>query len=161
MDTLNHSARLDLGPLVQVGLVVRDAAATAQAWVERFHLEPAYIVDWPPPNHNLESTRTYHGHPGDFRMRLAFIETGPVQIEFIEPLEGNNIYADFLAEQGEGIHHILFEVDDPQAVADGLGVKILQSGGSILRPGALWAYLDTQELLGCIVELKSKAPLTG
>ena len=26
-------------------------------------------------------------------MRLAFIETGAVQIEFIEPLEGDNIYS--------------------------------------------------------------------
>lgn len=158
---MNHSSRPDLGPVVQVGLVVRDAAAMAHAWVERFDLAQPHIVDWPPPNHNLEATRTYHGQPGDFRMRLAFIETGPVQIEFIEPLDGSNIYADFLAEHGEGLHHILFEVDDPQSVADGLGVKILQSGGSVLRPGALWAYLDTQDLLGCIVELKSKLPITG
>jgi methylmalonyl-CoA/ethylmalonyl-CoA epimerase len=156
---MSNQARVDLGPVVQVGLVVRDAAATAQAWAERFKLDPPYIVDWPPPDRNLEATRTYHGRPGDFRMRLAFVETGPVQIEFIEPLEGQNIYADYLAEHGEGIHHILFEVDDPQAVAAGLGVKILQSGGSILRPGALWAYLDTQDILGCIVELKSKQPL--
>ena len=28
-------------------------------------------------------------------MRLAFIETGAVQIEFIEPLEGDNIYSSF------------------------------------------------------------------
>lgn len=158
---MSNQARPDLGPVVQVGIVVRDAATTAQAWVERFKLDPPYIVDWPPPDHNLEGTRTYHGQPGTFRMRLAFIETGPVQIEFIEPLEGENIYADFLAEHGEGIHHILFEVDDPQAVATGLGVKILQSGGSILRPGALWAYLDTQDILGCIIELKSKQPLNS
>ncbi len=149
-------ARLDLGPMVQVGIVVRDAAATAQAWVERFQLEPARIVDWPPPGLNLEATRTYHGQPADFRMRLVFIETGPVQIEFIEPLEGPNIYADFLAEHGEGLHHILFEVDDPEALAQGVGAKVLQSGGSTLRPGAIWSYLDTQELLGCIVELRSK-----
>jgi catechol 2,3-dioxygenase-like lactoylglutathione lyase family enzyme len=158
---MSNQTRVDLGPVVQVGIVVRDAAATAHAWVERFKLDPPYIVDWPPPGRNLEATRTYHGEPGNFRMRLAFVETGPVQIEFIEPLEGENIYADFLAEKGEGIHHILFEVDDPQAVAAGLGVKILQSGGSILRPGALWAYLDTQDILGCIVELKSKQPLNS
>jgi hypothetical protein len=119
-------------------------------------LAPPYIVDWPPANTYLEGTRTYHGEPGNFKMRLAFLETGPVQLEFIQPLEGDNIYTEFLAQHGEGLHHILFEVDNPEAVAAGLGVKILQSGGSILRPGALWAYLDTQEILGCIVELKSK-----
>lgn len=153
---MSEAKRVDLGPVVQVGIVVRDAAAKARAWTERFDLAPAYIIDWPPPGSNLEAGRTYHGEPGDFHMRLAFIETGPVQIEFIEPLSGSNIYTDFLAEHGEGLHHILFEVDDPEAVAAGLKTPILQSGGSVLRPGALWAYLDTQELLGCIVELKSK-----
>lgn len=152
---MSDAKRVDLGPVVQVGIVVRDATAKARAWVERFNLAEPYIIDWPPDS-KLAATRTYHGQPGDFHMRLAFIETGPVQIEFIEPLAGDNIYADFLAEHGEGLHHILFEVDDPQAVAAGLATPILQSGGSVLRPGALWAYLDTQELLGCIVELKSK-----
>lgn len=153
--------RLDLGPMVQVGIVVRDALATAQAWVDRFQIDPPRVVDWPPPGLNLEETCTYHGQPAKFRMRLVFIETGPVQIEFIEPLEGQNIYADFLAEHGEGLHHILFEVDDPEAVAKGIDANVLQSGGSTLRPGAIWSYLDTQELLGCIVELRSKKQPTG
>jgi hypothetical protein len=59
------------------------------------------------------------------------------------------------------LHHILFEVDDPDAVAAGLNAPILQRGGSTLRPGAFWTYLDTQEMLGCIVELRSKVNLTG
>lgn len=154
--TMSEQTQIDLGPVVQVGIVVRDAEATARAWTERFQLGPAQIVDWPPLNSPLEGTRTYHGQPGHFRMRLAFLETGPVQLEFIQPLEGESLYSEFLAQHGEGIHHILFEVDDPKAVAAGLDVKIMQSGGSILRPGALWAYLDTQDVLGCIVELKSK-----
>ncbi len=89
-------------------------------------------------------------------MRLAFLETPSIQIEFIEPLEGDNIYSDWLAEHGEGLHHILFEVDDPEAVAAGLQAPIMQSGGSTLRPGALWTYLDTQDLLGCIIEFRTK-----
>ena len=156
---MSEGSRLELGAVVQVGIVVRDATAKAQAWTERFNLAPAHIVDWPPPGRNLEESRTLRGKQGNFRMRLAFIETGPVQLEFIQPLEGESLFSEFLAEHGEGLHHILFEVDDPRAVAAGLDVKILQSGGSVLRPGALWTYLDTQESLGCLVELKSKLPL--
>ncbi len=89
-------------------------------------------------------------------MRLAFIETGAVQIEFIEPLEGDNIYSEFLEEKGEGLHHLLFRVADPLGVAQELEVDITQSGGSTLDPGALWAYLDTEGLLGTIIELKTK-----
>ncbi|MCC9078921.1 VOC family protein [Litorilinea aerophila] len=150
------SGRIHLGPVVQVGIVVRDVEATLRAWMERFHLPPARIVDWPPEGTDLAATATYRGGPGRFRMRLAFVETGPVQLEFIQPLEGENIYSEFLAEHGEGIHHLLFEVDDPEAVAAGLEVPILQSGGSTLRPGALWAYLDTQALLGAMIELRTR-----
>jgi len=154
--TEETKTRVDLGPCIQVGIVVRDAEATVRAWTERFNFPPPRFVDWPPPGRDLEKTMTYHGQPGNFKMRLAFIEAGSFQIEFLQPLEGNNIYADFLAEHGEGLHHILFEVDDPEAVAAGLGAPILQSGGSTLRPGAIWTYLETQEMLGCMLEFRTK-----
>jgi hypothetical protein len=148
--------KITLGPLVQIGIVVRDVEATARAWCERFDVAPPLFVEWPPENSQLAETSTYRGERGHFRMRLAFIETGAAQIEFIQPLEGGNIYAEFLEEHGEGLHHILFLVDDPQAVSRQLDAPILQSGGSFLNPGAIWAYLDTQQELGCILEVKTK-----
>jgi methylmalonyl-CoA/ethylmalonyl-CoA epimerase len=148
--------RIDLGPIVQVGIIVRDAQAACDAWTSRFKIDPPHIVDWPIPGKNLEGSATYHGRPANFRMRLAFLQLGPVQIEFIEPLEGDNIYSDFLSEHGEGLHHILFEAADPAAIIEGIGAPVLQSGGSSLRPGATWSYLDTQEMLKVIVELRTK-----
>jgi hypothetical protein len=148
--------RIDLGAIVQVGIIVHDAEAAAAAWTTRFKIAPVHIVDWPIPGKNLEESATYHGRPANFRMRLAFIELGPVQIEFIQPLEGQNIYSDFLEAHGEGLHHILFEAEDPAAIIAGIGAPVLQSGGSSLRPGATWSYLDTQEMLKTIVELRTK-----
>jgi hypothetical protein len=139
-----------------VGIIVYDAEAAVNAWTSRFKLEPARYVDWPIPGKNLEGTAIYHGKPANFRMRLAFLEAGPVQIEFIQPLEGQNIYSDFLAERGEGLHHILFEAQDPAAIIAEIGAPVLQSGGSSLRPGATWSYLDTQEMLKVMVELRTK-----
>jgi methylmalonyl-CoA/ethylmalonyl-CoA epimerase len=148
--------RIDLGPVVQVGIVVRNVEQALAAWTSRFVLGEPQIIDWPVEGTELGKTATYRGRYGNFRMRLGFVQAGPVQIEFIEPLEGENIYADYLAEHGEGIHHLLFEVDDPQAVAKQLDAPIMQSGGSTLKPGAIWAYLDTQEALSAIVELRTK-----
>lgn len=156
MSSEQEKPRVDLGPLIQVGLVVRDAEATARAWTERFNFAPARIVDWPHESTNPADVGTYRGQPGNFRMRLAFVETPSIQIEFIQPLEGDNIYSEWLEEHGEGLHHILFQVDDPVAVAAGLQAPIIQSGSSTIHPGAMWAYLDTQELLGCIIEFRSK-----
>ena len=148
--------RIDLGPIVQVGIVVYDAQAACDAWTSRFKIDPPHIVDWPVPGKNLEGSATYHGKPANFKMRLAFLQLGPVQIEFLEPQEGDNIYSDFLEEHGEGLHHILFEAEDPAAIIEGIGAPVLQSGGSTLRPGATWSYLDTQEMLKVIVELRTK-----
>lgn len=152
----SEDTRIDLGPIVQVGIIVRDAQAACDAWTSRFKIDPPHIVDWPIPGKNLEGSATYHGKPANFRMRLAFLQLGPVQIEFIEPQEGENIYSDFLEEHGEGLHHILFEAEDPAAIIEGIGAPVLQSGGSSLRPGATWSYLDTQEMLKVIVELRTK-----
>jgi hypothetical protein len=147
--------RIKLGPVVQVGFVVRDALATMEAWSSRFQIGPGRYVDWP-PTPAAAATGTYRGGPGNFRMRLAFLEFGSVQLEFIQPLEGDNIYYEFLQQHGDGMHHLLFEVDDPDAVAAGLGVKVLQSGSSTIYPGAMWSYLDTQDALATIVELRTK-----
>lgn len=148
-------SKIELGSVVQVGIVVHDALAAASAWTERFALEPAKIIDWPPEGSGLDAGSTYRGRPGNFRMRLAFIETGAVQIEFIQPLEGDNIYSEFLEEKGEGLHHLLFRVPDPVDVARLLEVEVTQSGGSTLDPGAVWAYLDTEKILSTVIELKT------
>jgi len=153
--TQTPDPRIHLGPVVQVGIIVRDAHAAVDAWTSRFQIGPGKFVDWP-PTPAAAATGTYHGGPGNFRMRLAFLQAGPVQLEFIQPLEGDNIYSEFLEQHGEGLHHLLFEVDDPDAVAAGLGVKVLQSGSSTLFPGAIWSYLDTQDMLAAIVELRTK-----
>ena len=105
---VSNSARI-----IQVGIIVHDAEAAVAAWTSRFKLAPARFVDRPIPGKNLEETAMYRGERGNFRMRLAFLEAGPVQIEFIQPLEGDNIYSEFLNEHGEGLHHILFEAEDP------------------------------------------------
>lgn len=149
-------SRIDLGPIVQVGIVVRDVEKAIEAWTSRFVFDDPQIVDWPIEGSDLGKTATYRGRYGEFRMRLGFIQAGPVQIEFIQPLEGDNIYAEHLEAHGEGIHHLLFEVEDPRGVSEQLGAPIMQSGGSTLKPGAIWAYLDTHDVLSAIVELRTK-----
>jgi methylmalonyl-CoA/ethylmalonyl-CoA epimerase len=155
-DGQKTDARIDLGPVVQVGIVVHDVEKALAAWTSRFVFDEPQIIDWPVEGTDMAKTGTYRGRYGEFRMRLGFIQAGPVQIEFIQPLEGENIYAEHLEQHGEGIHHLLFEVDDPRAVASQLGAPIMQSGGSTLKPGAIWAYLDTHDVLSAIVELRTK-----
>ncbi len=150
------NSRTHLGPVLQIGFIVRDVEAAARRWTELFDFDSLKIVDWPLREDMRAELR---GKPIDLKMRIAFIETGSVQLEFIQPLEPNNIYTEFLETRGEGLHHILFDVPDPAQVADRLGVDILQTGSTV-RPGGYWAFLDTEKLLGFILELRTKPPDT-
>ena len=53
-----------------------------------------------------------HGKKGICNAKLAFIDTGDIQIEYIEPGEGESIYSEFINEKGEGMHHLAAFVDD-------------------------------------------------
>ncbi len=67
--------------------------------------------------------------------------------ELIEPLDEDGIWARFLAEKGEGVHHVAVAAPDfEETVAraereDGLMLSCEHSGVDI-------AYLDTQRDLG-------------
>lgn len=146
---------VQLKRLVQIGIVVADRKRTTELLASLFGIGPFRFVEWPD---RAESKYHYRGQEERIRISQAFVQLGEVEVELIQPVEGRNAYQDFLDETGGGIHHVLFEVNDIDPVLRDLekvGVKVLQSGTGI-RPGTRWALLDTQELLGFLVELRHR-----
>ena len=97
----------------------------------------------------------YRGRPAEFSCRLAFCDQSP-QLELIQPLTGASTYRDWLEERGEGGHHVGIVVDSVAAAvaqAAAAGFEVVQSGSGIgrHRDGA-WAYIDTSEALGVMLE---------
>jgi methylmalonyl-CoA epimerase len=45
-------------------------------------------------------------------VRLTYLDAGGASIQLVEPLDPETPIARWIAEQGEGIHHICFEVGD-------------------------------------------------
>ena len=89
-------------------------------------------------------------------MSLAFVELGPIELELVQPLRGDSIYRDFLETKGQGLHHLLFDVSDVHEAAARLqarGIEMLQSGSGLVE-GTQWAYFDTEETLGFVVEVR-------
>jgi hypothetical protein len=146
---------VQLKRLVQIGIVVPDRDRTTQLLTSLFGIGPFRFVEWPD---RAESKYYYHGVEEKIRIRQAFVQLGDVEVELIQPLEGCSAYKDFLDQTGGGIHHVLFEVKDIDPVIHELaksGVTVLQSGTGI-RPGTRWALMDTQKLLGFLVELRHR-----
>ncbi len=77
------------------------------------------------------------------------------------PLEGQTIWSDFLAERGPGIHHIHFNVPDEKALTaylQGQGIGKTQEGAGI-REGSYWANYDTEKLVEVVIEILQPAPV--
>jgi methylmalonyl-CoA/ethylmalonyl-CoA epimerase len=88
---------------VQIGVVVRDLEATMRKYVHDYGIGPWDIYEFSPGN--AKGLRE-HGQPVDRSWRLAATMVGQVQWELIQPLDDESVYARFLAEKGEGVHHI-------------------------------------------------------
>ncbi len=139
---------------VQVGVVVRDLDAKVAALMRLFGIGPFHIIDYPAVERG-PMLKQYHGQPGQFTARIASANLGTVDLELIEPAQGPSIWHDFLAQHGEGIHHIKFTLSDDVPILEHLaqnGVQV-EMGGVYTQTGNSFCYLDTQDTIGFCIEL--------
>jgi catechol 2,3-dioxygenase-like lactoylglutathione lyase family enzyme len=149
---------VQLKQAVQIGIVVPDLDQATRLLTSLFGIGPFRFIEWP---NRPESKYYFRGKEERIKIRQAFAQVGPLELELIQPLEGErNAYRQFLNERGGGIHHVLFEVEDMDQVVRNLspqGIDVLQAGTGI-RPGTRWALLDSQALVGFLLELRQRAP---
>jgi catechol 2,3-dioxygenase-like lactoylglutathione lyase family enzyme len=86
---------------------------------------------------------------------LTFGFVGPLNIELVEPIEGTNIYTEFLATQPMGgLHHVAWKVDDidsSRRAMTNAGMEEVQAGR--FGAGTRFSYFDTRQPLGHFTEL--------
>jgi methylmalonyl-CoA/ethylmalonyl-CoA epimerase len=136
--------------ITQVGIIVRDIEARAQAWAD--------ILGLPMPEIQLTGTvdiahTEYDGAPSTARAKLAFFHLGQVDVELIEPIGEPSTWKDQLNRHGDSLHHIAFQIkgmQDKLAYLDSKGVALIQRGE---YTGGRYAYVDGGAQLGTILEL--------
>ena len=147
--------KVELKQVLQVCVVVEDIQKSMERYWEGYGIGPWDIYTFAPPG---LTEPTIHGKSEPYTMKLATAQIGTVQWELIEPLTGPSIYAEFLQEHGEGLHHVAVLVDDyDQTVADlaKRDIGILMGGN---WKGATYAYMDTEKDLGAILEIYKMPP---
>jgi methylmalonyl-CoA/ethylmalonyl-CoA epimerase len=92
--------------------------------------------------------------PSD-RVRIAFLGVGESKVELIEPTDNTTGVARFLAKQGEGFHHVCFEVENLAEELTRLGIDGIELIDSAPRRGAEGpvAFLHPRSCHGVLVEL--------
>ncbi len=141
--------------IVQLGLIVRDAAKSAERWREILGFDIPTDAHLTEPQEQTQAT--YYGSPMEGRARIIAFDLGSIQFEFIEPVGTGSTWHDFLNRHGEGLHHVaLFTRDTSAAVAAFAekGYQVIQQGHFNDR-GGQYTYLDTDKDLGLVLELLS------
>ncbi len=148
---------VQLNEIHHVCIVVRDAEDTATKFAE-MGIGPFTVrmVETP------EERASVRGEPTSYTLKFAYAQAGPIVLELVEPVQGHSHYSEFLDEYGEGIHHIGFKSPDQ---LDGELQRWQQEGIEPLQINRRedtrygWAYMDTEDLVGCTLEVVCDPPL--
>lgn len=140
---------------IQIGMVVRDLKTTLKNLEEILGIGPFQVVEFPPAGEKNVKME-YHGEHAPFRAKFCFFDLGNIEIEVIQPLEGETIWDEFLEKKGPGLHHIKFLLPTHGPTREHMkerGIGISQMGASVGKnSGKEWVYYDTEELIGFAVE---------
>lgn len=158
---------LKITDLSQVCIVVHDAEKTMASLWDTFGIGPwnIYIRDYQ-SKIDGQSIRdmTYHGKPAQFSYKVAHMQNklGGFFIELIQPVAGDNIYRDFLEENGEGIHHVGWHVVNSLAAFGETRESLKGAGFSCMMSARTYdsaiAYFDTKKVLNTILEVVWRDP---
>ena len=141
-----------------MGVVVADAGKTA-GFLEA-------VLGWGPFSFvELElNDYRFRGKRGDCVIKVGLGNSGPVEVELIEVLRGDeeNPYSEFLRDHGEGLQHVRLDspLEGGPSLEDQLEVFSKQAVKPLFEVTLTWgefevdvAYLDARGACGLIVEV--------
>jgi Glyoxalase/Bleomycin resistance protein/Dioxygenase superfamily len=143
------------GTLHHTCFVVRDVETTAAALAESgigpwgvWTIEPA--------------ATTVRGQAARFSFRIALAQVGDSYYELLAPHEGESIYDEHLATNGEGFHHTCIAYSSREAMRDAKA-QLERQGRTMVQSGDLgdlgeFYYFEIPEI-GSLVELLYVAEL--
>jgi catechol 2,3-dioxygenase-like lactoylglutathione lyase family enzyme len=140
---------------MQLGFVVPDLEAAIRHWHRRMGLGPFFVL-----SHVQFAELYYRGEPADVDMNVALAQWGEVQVEVIQQFNAApSIYSDFAGRARGGLQHVgvmTDSLDEHLARLRPLGIEPVQWGST--GNGIRFAYVDTDEVPGSMVELIESGP---
>ena len=131
-------SRQAVGRIHHVALIVRSIDESLGLWRDVLGLEFETVMDIPSD-----------------RVRIAFLGVGESKIELVEPTDDTTGVARFLADKGEGFHHVCFEVANLAETLLRLEIDGIELIDSAPRRGAEGpvAFLHPRSCHGVLVEM--------
>jgi methylmalonyl-CoA/ethylmalonyl-CoA epimerase len=142
--------------VLQVAIVVKSVDDTVRTYADEYGMGPWQIWEF---NDETVSDMIIRDEKKNYAMRIAAMNIGNVEWEIIEPLDDKSIYAEFLREHGEGLHHVAFKAENFEE-----SMKFFRDKGMIVEQGGNWCgqhvyvYLNSQKDLKVIAEIYNTQP---
>lgn len=136
-----------------VGMVVRDIEK-AVAHFEALGFGP-FKFDDEHRTFTIPFKGELHGKPAEWKTTISNAQMGDVQLELLEPTEGDQALKETLDAQGEGLHHIGWLSTDIQgdiARAIARGAKVWTSSFPEGQPG--FCYFEGDAVGNLAIELR-------
>jgi methylmalonyl-CoA epimerase len=124
-----------LGRVHHVALIVRDIDESLVFWRDTLGLPVDAVM-----------------HMEHDRSTIAFLPVGESKVELVMPTDDTTGVARFLANKGEGFHHVCFEVDDLAETLTRLSMDGLETAPRKGGEGPV-AFLHPKSCHGVLVEL--------
>lgn len=150
----DKSGVLPFSELHHLSIVVRDIDAT-QRFYESIGIGP--FVQYPPMREYLKIE--VPDEEGFYNLVIRCAQIGPVQLQLIQPGEGDSLYKDYLEKRGEGVFHLGFVVPDigeAERQVQDLGLDVISRG--YRQNGSGFAYLNTVEKAGVTLLVRQSPP---
>lgn len=147
------------GEIRQNGYVVRDIESALRHWTRVLGVGPFFYFERVP----MTDFR-YRGAPAAIEVSIALANSGPLQIELIQPRnEAPSLWSDFLRAGHEGLQHVAYwtdRFDDDTKRLAAAGYEAGQSG-CVGGPDGRFVYYDTEAHPGTVVELSEISGAKG
>ena len=138
----------------QIALIVEDLDKAVETYWNMLGIGPWTFYTYGKP---LLKSASYRGQPADPIQRIALAPLGSLGIELIEMVQAPTIYHDWVEEHGYGPHHVgklVVDMEAALAEAREAGLTVIQEGAGFGLDGdGHFAYLDTEDSLGMVLEL--------
>lgn len=145
--------QIKIKSLFRVGVVVKDAEKTFSMFEKYFGVDRKTVDYTDTTDSKIRyKDSTTNGQSVHFDTKYMIFPLGGIEIELIQPLDANGLYAEFLAEHGEGLHHFNVDVDDVDAfreIMEDVGAPMCGSGHI---ETTLFKYYDSRAAFGMILE---------
>jgi hypothetical protein len=144
--------------VTQVAWVVEDLDKAVEIHYRFFGIGPWHYYRY---GRQLLSMMRRNGKDTEYAMDTAVANAGTTRLELIQPILGDTVYQEFAKKNGYGkVHHFGLAVDDMREsleIARRAGFTVTMEGsGYGLDGDGHFAYLDTEDVLGIILELMER-----